>query len=153
MSFNVDRASPRDLDAVMRVLGESYRYHGYTFPPPGASASIEELLADDETGVICLLKDGKLVVGLLVMTFGHDIEFGGRLAVLTDLYVLEKHRRKGMGTAAIRFAEEFCRRHGICALELQVERTNRAAQSFYRSAGFDAHDRVPMTRRLTVRGD
>jgi ribosomal protein S18 acetylase RimI-like enzyme len=153
MAFNVDRASPWDIDAVMRVLGESYEYHGYAFPPAGAPASIEELLAEDGMGGIWLLRDRELVVGLLVMTFGYDIEFGGRLAVLTDLYVLEKHRRKGTGTAALRFAEQFCRRHGICALELQVERSNGAAQAFYRKAGFEVHDRVPMTRRLAARGD
>src|SRR5258706_7511004 len=153
MAFNVDRASPWDIDAVMRVLGESYEYHRYAFPPAGGSASVEELLAEDEIGGIWLLKDRELVIGLLVMTFGYDIEFGGRLAVIKDLYVREQHRRKGTGMAAVRFAEWFCRGRGIRALELQVDRSNSAPQAFYRKAGFEVHDRAPMTRCLTLGDD
>jgi GNAT superfamily N-acetyltransferase len=140
-----------DVALQRRSLRRGAVVGGYAFPPPDASVAIDELLADEEMGGIWLLKHRDLVVGVLVLTFGYDIEFGGPLAVITDLFVLQEHRRKGTGTAAVRFAEWFCRGRGIRALELQVERSNSAALAFYLKVGFEVHDRVPMTRRLVVR--
>jgi ribosomal protein S18 acetylase RimI-like enzyme len=56
--------------------------------------------------------------------------------MLTDLYVDKRYRNKGIGSLALFEIEDFCRERGIRAIELQVLRHNRAAEAFYRKAGF-----------------
>jgi GNAT superfamily N-acetyltransferase len=153
MNVTISLTSSADKEAVMPLLREQYVHHGYPFSESESSDVAGQLLDRSDLGGIWLLKDGQLVAGIMVLAFGYDIEFGGRLAVLTDLYVVEAHRRKGLGTAAIRFAECFCRSHEMRALELQVERSNAGAMAFYERLGFVAHDRVPMTKRLVLISD
>jgi len=48
----------------------------------------------------------------------------------------------------MRFIEEHLREQGILACELQVERENAEARVFYERLGFEAHDRVPLSKRI-----
>lgn len=146
-------ASPSEKETVMQLLREQYEHHGYPFSAADSSEAVSQLLDRGDLGAIWLLRNAEQIAGLMVLTFGFDIELGGRLAVLTDLYVVDAHRRKGLGTAAIRFAERFCRSHEMHALELQVERSNTEAIGFYKRLGFLAHDRGPMTKRLVLTAD
>jgi ribosomal protein S18 acetylase RimI-like enzyme len=82
------------------------------------------------------------------VSFWFDLEFGGRAAAITDLYLKAEHRRQGFGRKALQFVEAFCRQKGISALELQVEKRNAAARAFYIANGFVAHARIPMSKRL-----
>jgi ribosomal protein S18 acetylase RimI-like enzyme len=88
--------------------------------------------------------------GYVILTFGGDLEFGGRQATVTDLYIIDGYRRLGLGSKILHFVEETCKELGIKALELQVERKNVAAQTFYCKLGFERHDRIPLSKRLRV---
>jgi ribosomal protein S18 acetylase RimI-like enzyme len=78
----------------------------------------------------------------LIFTFGFDLEFGGRQATLTDLYIEAPHRRKGIGRTVLAQVEDFCRSCGLKAIELQVTSKNTRVLDFYRSVGFRAYDRA-----------
>jgi ribosomal protein S18 acetylase RimI-like enzyme len=84
----------------------------------------------------------------VIVCFWFDLEFGGRAAAITDLYLRREHRRQGIGRKALEFVEAFCRKAGISVVELQVEKGNAAARAFYKVNGFVAHDRIPMSKRL-----
>ena len=64
---------------------------------------------------------------------------------MTDLFIAQRHRRKGLGARMIKAVRDFCRREGIGALELQVSGRNDVAQAFYRALGFEALDRIVMS--------
>jgi RimJ/RimL family protein N-acetyltransferase len=55
-----------------------------------------------------------------------------------DLFIFEKHRRKGFGTEALEAVEETVSRKNIRSLALHVFNHNRAAKSLYEKAGFIA---------------
>jgi ribosomal protein S18 acetylase RimI-like enzyme len=106
------------------------------------------LLRDRSIGRVWLIRRGQEDLGYVILTFGYDLEFGGRQAIVTDLYVVDRYRRLGLGTQTLHFLEETCRKMAIAALELQVERKNVAALAFYRKLGFERHDRIPLSKRL-----
>jgi GNAT superfamily N-acetyltransferase len=54
-------------------------------------------------------------VGYLVVTLGYSLEYGGRDAFVDEVYIRSTHREKGIGTAALTFAEEQCRVLGVRA--------------------------------------
>ncbi len=90
-------------------------------------------------------------VGYTILIDSFDLEFGGRVAFVTDLYLEPGSRRRGIGTEIMTQLEHFCRDSGIKTIELQAERRNRAALAFYRRLGFSRHDRVALSKRLEVR--
>ena len=85
------------------------------------------------------------------MTFWFDIEFGGRCAALTDIYLSPSSRRKGFGSCMLRHIEKFSIKAGCGALELQVEDDNFEALAFYKACGYRRHDRIPMSKRFRNR--
>jgi ribosomal protein S18 acetylase RimI-like enzyme len=91
------------------------------------------------------------LIGYFILTYGFDLEFGDRQATVTELFVRADCRGGGVGRAAIAYMEAQLRQRGICAYELQVERSNAAARAFYQRLGFEAHDRIPLSKRVDVR--
>lgn len=63
-------------------------------------------------------------------------------ALLTELYVRETHRRRGVAGALVREAEALARRQGADALYLFTGRQNVGAQAFYEALGFESRSIV-----------
>jgi ribosomal protein S18 acetylase RimI-like enzyme len=64
--------------------------------------------------------------------------------VLSHLFVDQKHRRQGIGTALLSAALAFA--GPKTAIELQVARTNTAARRFYRANGFRLTNMMSLVR-------
>ncbi|HEX4966704.1 MAG TPA: GNAT family N-acetyltransferase [Thermoanaerobaculia bacterium] len=141
-------ASPADLEAILALHRAFFAEDHYTFHEEESRANLTRLLADPSLGRVFVVEDGELVVAYLVLTFGFSLEFGGRDAIVDELYVAPDHRGRGLGTKALATAEETCRELGIRAVHLVVERYKEGAQALYRRVGFVAHDRDLMTKIL-----
>src|SRR5207253_2458527 len=91
---------------------------------------------------------GSALAGYTIMTYNYDLEFGGLEGIITDFFIAERYRRKGLGAQMISVVANFCRKAGINAIELQVTRENRRAREFYKSLGFETLDRLVMSLDL-----
>ena len=141
-------ASLTDLRALKRLIKSYYSFDHIPFREEEINVGLRAFLQDPALGRVWLIRHGKSTAGYVMVIFWFDLEFGGRAALITDLYLSPAHRRKGFGRRALRFVEGFCRKSGINTLELQVERSNTAAQDFYAANGFRSHARIPMSKRL-----
>jgi ribosomal protein S18 acetylase RimI-like enzyme len=83
-----------------------------------------------------------------VLTFNHDLEFGGLEGIVTDLFIESEYRNRGLGRNALELVDDYCRSAGIRTVELQVEEHNKSAQAFYRKLGFRKLRRIVMSRDL-----
>jgi len=61
------------------------------------------------------------------LSFNFDLEFGGFAGLVTDLFVHEEYRGRGLGRRALAIADAYCRSIGITTVELQVVESNREA--------------------------
>lgn len=109
-------------------------------------SGLKLLLRQPKFGRIWIILSEGAPVGYLVLTYGFDLEFGGRQALITDLYIRPGFRLSGLGAAAIAMATSFCKKQELRTLELQVERHNKKALRFYKKLGFESHDRVPLSQ-------
>lgn len=73
---------------------------------PNTDARMKRHTDSPDATVLRLLEDGVPVGFLALSTIS---EFGAPSAILDDIYVEEPHRRRGIGTAAIRLAEDWAR--------------------------------------------
>jgi ribosomal protein S18 acetylase RimI-like enzyme len=146
-SFRV--ADSSDADALVGMMRDFNAHERIAFDEAEVRAVLAQLFADDSYGLACLILLGGEVAGYFVLAFGFSVEFRGRDAFVDELFVKDDYRGRGLGGAAVRFAEELCRGRGVRALHLEVERENTRAQSVYRRAGFKDHDRYLLTKWLS----
>lgn len=148
MTVTFHRATADDVDAVLALIAKYYAFDGIRFDEPRVSRGLLDLIENPTFGGAWLIRESKSIAGYFVLTYGFDLEFGGRQATLTDLYLEPPFRRSGVGTTTLRFVEATLQELGIGALELQVERSNAASLALYEKHGFQAHDRIPMSKEV-----
>jgi ribosomal protein S18 acetylase RimI-like enzyme len=122
-------------------------HEGIVIDPAVLGAALERLLCDPGLGGAWLVERDRVPIGYAIVTFGYDLEFGGRDAYLTELWIDPPARGDGAGGAALALLDPELRARGVRALHLQVRPDNPALRLYERS-GFAASPRVTMTRRL-----
>ena len=140
-------AAPGDLDDILPRTRALNDHEGITISTPQLKAALEKLLADRSLGGVWVVQSEGATVGYAIVTFGYDLEFGGRDAWLTELWVDELARGRGAGTAALALLEPELRALDVKAYHLQVRPENRAMR-LYERAGFQRVPRAILTRRL-----
>jgi ribosomal protein S18 acetylase RimI-like enzyme len=105
------------------------------------------LLGSPELGGVWVIIRDDAPVGQAVVTYGYDLEFAGRDAFLTELWIDPEHRGQGAATEALRLLAGELRERDVHALHLQVRPENPACR-LYTRAGFTRSPRIVMTRRL-----
>jgi GNAT superfamily N-acetyltransferase len=146
--ISCERADATGIDTLLDFIRAYYAFDAIAFDADVVRPALLELLANEAYGGAWLIRQSGTAIGYFVLTFGFDLEFGGRQATVTELFVRADARGRGAGRAALEFIEKYLRRLGIGALELQVERDNAEARAFYERLGFEAHDRVPLSKRI-----
>lgn len=77
------------------------------------------------------------VVGFISVIFYKTVFHKGGTALINELIITESERGKGIGELLVQRAENEARRRGLDEIEVGTEKTNEAAQKFYRKCGFD----------------
>lgn len=139
-------AVAEDLPALLDLQQRFYAEERYPYDRAAMDRGMRELLSDPSLGSLFAIDDPPN--GYLVVTFGFSLEFGGRDAFIDELYIANASRGQGLGTLALKIAEQACREAGIHALHLEVEHANPRARALYERTGYKAHDRHLMTKRL-----
>ncbi len=137
-----------DIEVLAKMMEALYRHEGHPFDAAQARRATRRLLELPAFGAIWLLRHDNETVGYAVLTFGFSLEFGGCDALLDELFIVESHRRKGLGQQALRFIADRCREKKIRALHLEVLSGNDKAAAIYRRFGFEEDTRRLMTKWL-----
>ena len=141
-------ATNSDIPTLLQFMHEYYEVDHLVFDKDVARPALERMISDDSLGRIWFIHHSDKAVGYLVLTLGYSLEYGGRDAFIDEVYLRPSHRGKGIGTAALTFAEEQCRVLGVRALHLEVGRENINAYGVYRKVGFVDHERHMLTKRI-----
>jgi ribosomal protein S18 acetylase RimI-like enzyme len=147
-NVRIRSATLRDRKSLLDLMEAYYRYDHIRFDREEITPSLTELLRHPEFGKAWIGRHGPHCIGYVIMTFAFDLEFGGRQAGITELFIQSRFRGKGIGRKLLQEVEAFCQKVGIKSIELQVTRDNSKAIGFYERLGFHVHDRIPMSKRL-----
>src|ERR1041385_1596017 len=102
-------ADPSDADTLVEMMRDFNAHERIAFDESEVRAVLARLFANDSYGLPCLILLGAEVAGYVVITFGFSVEFRGRDAFIDELFVKDEFRGRGLGVAALRFAEGACR--------------------------------------------
>jgi len=125
---------------LMTQLTEASGYEGWQVSPERVEESLRKM-ADNDAYQVLLAEDEGQVVGLLSLSFRHTLFHLAPSALIDELVVEQGHRGRGVGQRLMAEAIERCRAAGCCEVEVSTERSNEAAQEFYRQHGFN-HEAV-----------
>lgn len=144
----IRRATAGDLEEILpRTLAFNVD-EGIAVDEAQLRRAIGELIASPSLGAIFLIVDGEVNVGHLVVTYGYDLEFAGRDAIITELWVDPPARGRGAAQSALALLEPHLREAEVRALHLQVRPENHGARRIYERAGFETSPRIVMTKQL-----
>lgn len=142
-------AGAEDLGLLLDLIRGLYGAEHIPFDEERATRALGGLLAEPSLGWVWIAERGdagdRQAAGYAVVTYGYSLEFGGRFALLDELFIAEQHRGAGLGRDLLARIAEECRQRGLHAVRLEVERENERACGLYRRAGFEVHDRDLMT--------
>jgi ribosomal protein S18 acetylase RimI-like enzyme len=145
--ITVRPATPDDLAVLLPRTRDLNAHEGIAIDLAVLEAALDRLLRDPSLGGAWLVERDGATIGYALVTFGYDLEFSGRDAFLTELWIDPAARGQGAGGEALERLVPEVRARGVHALHLQV-RPDNPAMRLYERRGFVASPRVIMTRRL-----
>ena len=100
----------------------------------------KKIAADD--GLFFVAVSGNEVVGTAMA--GYD----GHRGWIYSVAVSPKHRRQGIGSQLVSFAERALSGKGCVKVNLQITEGNESVSAFYTSLGYSVEKRVSMGKRI-----
>jgi len=99
--------------------------------------AIEESLRSNENEIVCVAADGNSLVGHCCGQITRSMTRAYKSGDITDLYVGEEYRGHGVGRRLIACVENEFQKRGVSHLHISTGRENLAAQTLYRSCGYE----------------
>src|SRR5688500_3517417 len=145
--FAVRLATLADLDDLVPRTRALNDHEGIKVPTETLREAMRDLIGSPSIGGAWVISRDGVTIGYAIVTFGFDLEFAGRDAWMTELWIDEAHRRTGAGAAAIELLVPELKQRDVGALHLQV-RPENPAKRLYERVGFEASPRIVMTRTI-----
>jgi len=116
-----DSATDEDTEELVAILEGK---------PPGV-LPIVELVAEEADGTLA----GFVEVGL--RSYADGCSLAKPPGYIEGWFVIESHRRKGLGTALVRAAEEWARAQGCVEMASDVVLENETSQQAHEALGYE----------------
>ena len=134
----IRRATKKDIDAMIPMLGELFSIETDFVIDAGKQGDGLSLLlsSDDKRAVFIAEDDDGNIAGMVTVQLVVSTAAGGYGALLEDVIVREKYRRRKIGTALLDAVKSWAADKGAKRIQLLADRRNRPALVFYAGKGF-----------------
>ena len=143
---NVREATLDDVGALLDMMEPFNAFERIPWRRAAAEQPLRTLLSEPSLGVVGIVEEGSRSLGYFVVTWNYDLEWNGRDAFLTELFLVPEARGRGLGRKLLAEAEIVAKRHGAHALHLMVRPENERAYGLYLRAGYVSPPRVFLTK-------
>lgn len=147
-SLRLRIAGEQDIALLLTLMQPFNLLEHMAWDASAKERALRSLLADPSLGVVGLLAVGAEAVGYFVLSWGYDLEWDGRDAFLTELFLVPHVRGQGLGSQAMQQLEAVAREHGARALHLMVLEENVVARRLYASQGYASPPRIFLSKKL-----
>ena len=138
-------AVPEDAKELCR-LNEAFNGPGQNAPEQAAQS-----LRTNPREIVVVAQDDTRLAGFVCIQLKQSFCYADFQPEITELFVMEEYRRRGVASGLLDFAEEYCRaNYPLHGFELLVGLTNTGAQSVYAAAGYRATDTIRMKKSISL---
>ncbi len=143
--MEITKATKEDIPELQALLGLLFAQEAEFQPDRSLqSAGLQKIVDSPEHGQILVLREGNSLVGMVNLLFTVSTALGGRVAILEDMVVHPDYRGSGAGSKLLQAAIDFAKSAGCRRITLLTDKTNEAAQRFYKRHGFGLSEMIPM---------
>lgn len=134
-------ATPADATAIKLMIRELIAYEGLSVELTFTVEQLAGALSGDKPRLHALIaEDGEGIAGFVTYTIDFAVWTGGDVLRIDDVFVRERARGAGAGTALMAAIAEIAVGEGIpCRWE--IEPGNTRAQHFYATLGVEIRDK------------
>lgn len=126
-------------DSAALCLGLMEKYHteqGLSYDDAHRLAVVSPLLAGNPLGAIWLIGPARAPLGYVLVTFAWSIEAGGMVAWISEIYMRESVRKRGIGTETVHAVAVALKAGGVKALHADLGADDNPLGHFWNRAGF-----------------
>lgn len=146
-SITVRLAKETDADALFRLNRD------FNEDEAAGLERIKACLQENPMETVAIAFVGDVPAGFLcgqkLRSMCYDVDY----AEITELFVAEEFRRRGVASRLMAFLEEYYREQGIYAFQLFTGGDNHRAQALYEKLGFVRTEEVFLRKRPGPAGD
>jgi len=137
-----------EIDTLKDYVEALYRHDEDFESMINIEEGVKSLLRNELLATPYFIKKEEQRIGYVILTRYHSVEKGGLTIYIDELYVEEKYRRQGTGSAILSEITEIAKSLGAKTLWAQSEPHNRAAQAFFTREGFQVSPYINFERQL-----
>jgi ribosomal protein S18 acetylase RimI-like enzyme len=134
--MRIASATTEDLEALVELFAAYLRFYQVDKPPSVVRVFLVERLSRGDSTLL-LGRDAAGTALGFVQLYPYFASLVLRPAwLLSDLYVAQAARRRGVGTALMNAARVHAEASGACGLQLETGKGNLEAQALYERLGY-----------------
>jgi len=97
---------------------------------------IQESLMSNEQEIVCLAAEGSVLVGFCCGQILKSMCYAYKYGEITELYVMEEYRRRGIGRQLLETTENELGKRGVRHFHVLTGNENTRAQALYTICGY-----------------
>ncbi len=148
MDFTIRIANARDYEAVTVVYRQVSYLHAKIHPELFSKVKDYVITAqefcemlDNRDSFVFVVENAKSqVIGFSTAIIRNGFAQGEKILHISELGVLSKYKRHGIGRKLIEHLEQIAKEHNCARIELNVFNNNEAAKCFYKNMGFNVQN-------------
>ena len=134
------RANPGDADELHK-LNKLFNGKGIS-----TAAKIRNSIRNSLHEIVVVAEYDDILVGFCCGLIHDSIFYSKKSGEITEMYVMEEHRRKGIGKELVNLLESEFAKKDIKKIHLLTGDKNENAQEFYRSCGYNFDGEIVMEK-------
>jgi GNAT superfamily N-acetyltransferase len=139
---------------LLDLVNELFEYEVLSPCPIETQDALQQLIKNPELGQAWFLaiteQDHTILIGHVILSYSFSLEFGGRMAIIDQIYLKPEWRNQGIGTQFFPLVEHQLHKVQTKAISLEVNIGNKDARRFYERHEFTPHRQFcVMTKRLS----
>lgn len=116
------------------------------------TSSIENVkfsLLNNKNEVIIVDEKDNNLTGFICLQIKTSFCYEESSAEITELYIKEEYRNKGIAESLLHFTEKYCKQKlNINKVELITNKANIKAQSLYKKSGYEKQDHIHFKKKI-----
>lgn len=128
----------------LNLLNEEFNGKGET-----TLENIKHSLQNNKQEVVIVEEDNGVLVGFVCVQLKKSFCYDEYMPEITEVYVKEEYRKRGIASAMITFAESYCgKNRPLHKFELLTGKDNLDAQSVYDKLGYKDDEELHLSKRV-----
>lgn len=130
----------------LEILNDEFNGKGET-----SIDHIKDSLSNNRQEIVIVADDNGTLAGFVCVQLKKSFCYDEYMPKITEVYVKKDCRKKGIASAMINFAENFCNaEYPLHKFELLTGKNNYAAKTVYKKLGYNADGEIHFSKRTKI---